>query len=324
MIICPICNFQNKEENFLLSFFSNYNQQEYRLYQCLRCGIQWWDPLKMIVDFYIDEEEEGYKEFHLGLIKNIKDRHKMFFKYIPVKAGKLLDIGCGDGTFLKEAEKFGYEVWGIDFDNKSIKICQEKRKLRQTYSMNLYEFVNYAKKAHLQFDLITFFEVLEHQDSPQKFIEIIKNLLKPGGWIAGSVPNRKLIKYFNKSLNYLPYNFPPHHFLWFDSKSLFFFFNKNGFSDIFIIEVSQENFYRNIKKNTLRFMYALTGIKGIYLRDKFKKSWKIENRIFNKISKKLEKITRYLLLGPFTLLLYPLTEKENLYFQAKFLNKRDN
>jgi len=25
-------------------------------------------------------------------------------------------VGCGDGVFLKEAKKAGYEVWDVDFN----------------------------------------------------------------------------------------------------------------------------------------------------------------------------------------------------------------
>lgn len=56
--------------------------------------------------------------------------------------------------------------------------------------MSLEEFSEFAKKEGLKFDVITFFEVLEHQDRPREFLERVKELLKPGGWLAGSVPKR--------------------------------------------------------------------------------------------------------------------------------------
>ncbi|WP_235181287.1 class I SAM-dependent methyltransferase [Thermodesulfobacterium commune] len=35
----------------------------------------------------------------------------MFFEHIPKHIkGKLLDVGCGDGVFLKEAQRHGFEV----------------------------------------------------------------------------------------------------------------------------------------------------------------------------------------------------------------------
>jgi 2-polyprenyl-3-methyl-5-hydroxy-6-metoxy-1,4-benzoquinol methylase len=57
--------------------------------------------------------------------------------------------------------------------------------------MSLEEFYEYAKEKNLKFDVITFFEVLEHQDKLREFLEMVKGLLREGGYIAGSVPNRK-------------------------------------------------------------------------------------------------------------------------------------
>ena len=72
-------------------------------------------------------------------------------------------------------------------------------------------------KKNLKFDIITFFEILEHQDNPKKFLKNIKNLLNLGGYIAGSVPNRKFL--FSKYLcSYL--DTPPHHLLRFSPLAL--------------------------------------------------------------------------------------------------------
>lgn len=84
--------------------------------------------------------------------------------------------------------------------------------------MSLDEFVEFAKDKNLKFDVVTFFEVLEHQDKPKQFLENVGKLLKPNGFIAGSVPNRDFIL---KEINwkYFSVDYPPHHFLRFSSKA---------------------------------------------------------------------------------------------------------
>lgn len=67
-------------------------------------------------------------------------------------------------------------------------------------------FVNLVKEIHERFDIISFFEVLEHLDNPVRFIEHIRGLLKPGGHIIPSVPNR------NSFLDTLAESdYPPNH-----------------------------------------------------------------------------------------------------------------
>ncbi|MEM5782690.1 MAG: methyltransferase domain-containing protein, partial [Candidatus Aenigmatarchaeota archaeon] len=71
----------------------------------------------------------------------------------------------------------------------------------------------------LNFDVITFFEVLEHQDRPKEFIETIKSMLKPGGYIVGSVPNRDSWMWRMSGRRIGKGDFPPNHFLRFSKRS---------------------------------------------------------------------------------------------------------
>ena len=106
--------------------------------------------------------------------------------------------------------------------------------------MSLEEFVNFAKDKNLIFDMITFFEVLEHQDNPKKFLKNVKEILKPSGIIVGSVPNRD--SYFHRELNQIlsKYaDYPPHHFLRFSPKALFNTLQISGFREV---QVFQTNF----------------------------------------------------------------------------------
>jgi len=228
VINCPVCGKEVEAKAYRETYVSDWNKKEYKLYHCPSCDLQWWEPLKVEPEFYEEEGEEGYAVFHLGISETLGENHKMFFKHFPLKSGRLLDVGCGDGRFLKKAKEVGFEVWGIDFDRKSVEVCRKKRGLENVYAMSLEEFSEFAKKKGLKFDVITFFEVLEHQDRPREFLEKVKELLKPGGWIAGSVPNREgIFKLLERKHTKIDY--PPHHFLWFNKKSLLNLLSLAGF-----------------------------------------------------------------------------------------------
>ncbi len=232
---CPVC--EKDYTTFIDTYISSWNFQEYKLYHCENCSLQWWEPLEIIAEFYEEEVLLAYKYFHAG-VRELQAWHKPFFKHFPRdKKGVLLDIGCGDGVFLKEVKKLGFEVWGIDLDKKSIKTAREKFGLMNTYPMFLEEFSQFAEESGLKFDVITFFEVLEHQDNPQNFIKNVKKLLKPNGYIAGTVPNRDrpLVALDRRYANTA--DFPPHHFLYFNRDSLRFLLRKFNFEDIFFSPV---------------------------------------------------------------------------------------
>jgi SAM-dependent methyltransferase len=149
--------------------------------------------------------------------------------------GKLLDVGCGDGRFLRHAKEYGFEVWGIDFDKKSVENVKRNLGIDTVFAMSLEEFYEYAKEKNLKFDVITFFEVLEHQDKPREFLEMVKGLLKEGGYMAGSVPNRESMFIEIVRDNYIDY--PPHHFLRFSKSSLEKALNFAGFKDVVVYKL---------------------------------------------------------------------------------------
>jgi len=230
---CPICYTEVEERNFKETYVSPYNTQEYKRYECPNCEVHWWEPLKIIPEFYESEVFEDYAAFHEGVGTRLGENHKAFFKHFPSNMrGKLLDVGCGDGRFLRHAKEQGFEVWGIDFDKKSVENVKRNLGIDTVFAMSLEEFYEYAKEKNLKFDVITFFEVLEHQDKPREFLEMVKGLLKEGGYIAGSVPNRESI--FEKDMyqNNSWVDNPPHHFLRFSKSSLEKALNLAGFKDI--------------------------------------------------------------------------------------------
>jgi SAM-dependent methyltransferase len=143
-----------------------------------------------------------------------------------------LDVGCGDGRFLRHAKEQGFEVWGIDFDKKSVENVKRNLGIDTVFAMSLEEFYEYAKEKGLKFDVITFFEVLEHQDKPREFLEMVKGLLKEGGYIAGSVPNRERLFVEMDWKDYFHWDYPPHHFLRFSKSSLEKALNFSGFKDV--------------------------------------------------------------------------------------------
>jgi 2-polyprenyl-3-methyl-5-hydroxy-6-metoxy-1,4-benzoquinol methylase len=295
-IICPSCGNEIREDRFKRKYLYKTLSKEYKLYHCDKCDLEFWTPLEFVKEVYENEELRAYEEFHQGVI-DLSDDHFMFLRSYEGKADglKLLDIGCGNGSFIYKAKELGFDVYGIDIDSKSIQAASEKFGLKNVYNMSLDEFVEYAKKEGLKFDVITFFHVLEHQTDPSGFIQKVKELLNPGGKVFGAVPNRdRLFAEFSRSGR--TYDFPPHHFLWFNKKALENIFLINSFRvrvsklkpsfkiiiklifdlfydrtrlGIFKLSVSERFFSNSVIQNILILFFspiALT-LKGIYNSD---------------------------------------------------------
>ncbi len=227
---CPLCKSKVWENDAAEKY------GEYTLYACPGCGNGFWSPLKAPSgDWYANaDKNETMKDVYEKLHTTgaaLAPTHLNFFKRMPIKGGELLDVGCGNGSFMKEASK-SFEVYGIDFDYKSVEAAH-RLGLKNVFALSLEDFAKRRKGN--KFDAITFFEVLEHQSGPDGFLEEVKALLKKGGFIAGSVPGHNRIIPFSEG------DKPPNHFLLFTKEGLKTYLKSMGFSEVGVEEVYGED-----------------------------------------------------------------------------------
>jgi len=143
--------------------------------------------------------------------------------------GELLDIGCGTGNFMVAARAAGYAVSGTELDRNAAHFAKEKLGLPRVLGLTVSEFAE--KYPGEQFDVVTFFEVLEHQASPVEFLQKVKSCVRPRGYIALSVPNRERWLTGPDVLDY-----PPNHFLRWNARSLRRLLSGQGFEILSVKE----------------------------------------------------------------------------------------
>lgn len=101
------------------------------------------------------------------------------------KSGRLLDVGCGTGAFLKYAKDNNWDVTGIE-PSKDCSVMANKLGV-VVYNTSLERF---AEDREEMFDAITLLNVLEHVPNPVDILLKAKSLLNsPSSIICISVPN---------------------------------------------------------------------------------------------------------------------------------------
>ena len=156
--------------------------------------------------------------------------HKYFLTDpLAPRGGELLDIGCGTGNFLTAARDVGYDVTGIELDRNAARFAKERVGLQRVFPLTVSEFA--GQHADEKFDVVTFFEVLEHQAAPVEFLQRVSVVLKAKGTIALSVPNRERWMTGPDVLDY-----PPNHFLRWNAAALKHFLSAQGFEVLSIRE----------------------------------------------------------------------------------------
>jgi SAM-dependent methyltransferase len=226
---CVICGSEVWRPNSR-RYRSPLNDTDYCLQSCSRCDSEYWTPLNMVPHLYRDEVFDFYSTFHQGQ-GAVQPWHRLFLQQ-PPPTGRLLDIGCGDGAFLTRARKLGFEPWGLDLDTRSVQSAQAH--LDRVFDLPLADFSTRAISEGVRFDVVSCFEVLEHQDDPLAFLTLARGLLARGGRIVGSVPNRdRLFPEHDRGLE--SGDLPPHHFFWFSEKSLREILERAGFTSVRIV-----------------------------------------------------------------------------------------
>lgn len=98
----------------------------------------------------------------------------------PAMRYRIADVGCGTGALLPTLARFG-ETWGIDTSAEAVAACRRKG------------FTNVFGEDDPQwqgvrFDLMTFFDVLEHIEDDLGFLRRYLTRLRPGGLVLITVP----------------------------------------------------------------------------------------------------------------------------------------
>jgi len=124
------------------------------------------------------------------------DRTKKSFSLIKnYNSKRVLDVGCGDGSFSLKIQNFTKNiVYGIDVSETAVKLSIKKGINAIKCNIN-YERLPFKDEF---FDIIFMGEVIEHLSNPDFAIKEIRRVLKDKGVLILSTPN--LACWYNRLL----------------------------------------------------------------------------------------------------------------------------
>jgi 2-polyprenyl-3-methyl-5-hydroxy-6-metoxy-1,4-benzoquinol methylase len=135
---------------------------------------------------------------------------------------RLLDVGCSIGLFLDIARQRGWEVYGTEYTDAAIRICEGKGIKMKKGKLNPGWFDAGS------FDIVTSTEVIEHINNPVEEVRNIHKILRPGGLFYFTTPNFNALERYiiGPKYNIIEY---PEHLSYYTKKTANYLLTKNGF-----------------------------------------------------------------------------------------------
>ncbi len=160
-------------------------------------------------------------------IEAITGRRISFTMGIPLtlpKEANILEVGYGAGDWLIALRKKGYRnLWGVDISSKNVERLTESG--IQVATGNILAL----PLAERYFDLIRLEHCFEHLIAPSQYMRRLGSLLRPGGMVVMTVPNRDSMN-MNCFLEHSGLWQMPYHVYHWGEKSIGVLAAQNGFT----------------------------------------------------------------------------------------------
>lgn len=176
------------------------------------CGLSWLDPFPLeedipliYKDYYTHSAGASAQSF-LARLRSFCYQGYLAISWIPstlfgltkarrqilnmfledLKPGNVLDVGCGNGDFLRRMHSQGWSGTGIDLDPKAIENAKARFGADLTFFHTTLMNGGFPENS---FDAVTINHVIEHVPDSVALVKEAWRILKPGGRLVIVTPN---------------------------------------------------------------------------------------------------------------------------------------
>ena len=231
---CALCTGESAEPVF--------RKEGYEIVRCSACGLMY------VANPPTDFEISAMYSFACGYHRELADREsaasakfaraarrylRLIGKYRD--SGRILDVGCSAGIFLDTARKNGWDTYGVE-------ISQDAAEVARSRGLNV--VTGTLADANLPrgfFDVVTFWDVLEHVRNPVATLALARDLLGSRGILALATPNvdgvfPRLSLHAAELTGVWRHPEPPHHLVQFSKKTIKHALELAGFQILQVID----------------------------------------------------------------------------------------
>jgi SAM-dependent methyltransferase len=206
---CPLCGSSDCRP-FIRTNVRSSQGGTFDVVTCARCSLRYTTPLPTAEEFATLYEDEYYKFAYdpakgeaakgrgqqagrrqfasLGIrlltlvftMALLEDRRRAL---LDLKLGRVLDVGCGSGDFLRFLKRRGWDVQGVEFSEEAAALARAKSIPVHRGELASADFPDNS------FDVVTLWHVAEHLPHPRAELAEIRRILRDNGLLVLEVPN---------------------------------------------------------------------------------------------------------------------------------------
>lgn len=200
------------------------------LHTCLRCGLVVQIPRvapadipKLYPSNYLAYSAQSRGRGVYGFLKRVlaETGARAVARHVP-EGGRLIEVGCGNGSFLKVLHRLRPDVGLAGVDIEDVRVSDIAG--FTFYHGQLEE----AEIPAQSFDAVYCSNLIEHVPDPLLFLRKCRHILKLGGVIVGVTPDHLSIDRYVFGKYWAGYHYPRHTFL-FNHHNIRHFLRASGF-----------------------------------------------------------------------------------------------
>lgn len=189
----------------------------FQIWICNSCGLAWTSPRPADPGHYYGSQYHGGR--HGLSARFCRWRRLRVLSRACLRAGRILDVGCGDGSFMRALQNKGWEASGIELDAQT--------RVLQAAGLDVRDSIT-KFELDMGFQAITLWHSLEHMQDPAMLLKELRTRISPTGSLIIAVPDAAGIQAQLFATHWLHLDVPRH--LWhFNRTSLEHLLQEAGF-----------------------------------------------------------------------------------------------
>ena len=200
--------------------------------RCSACGLYYANP-RWKTEHLFSRYTDDYWEEYAGTISHTSvdeaTNNARWFPFLGPHDGvrstnRLLDVGCATGEFLLAARARGWQVYGVE--SSPIGAATARRVPGSEIHAGTLDTADYPNG---YFDVVTMWDVIEHLQSPRRYLQRIAEILRPGGLLSITTPNIRSLSFRLLGVNWSEIG-PNDHLYYFTPRTIARLLDECGFS----------------------------------------------------------------------------------------------